>query len=371
MNTKKIFSYLFLMGIMVSTVISCKEDSVKAVLNSTVTPNDLLAPSATSYVLTLTNSDLNFEAFKWTKPDFGFNGSISYKLQMDKASGTFTAPVEVAAVNSVLTASITVGSMNDKLLGLGLTPTVAADIKLRVVSSVNDKVSTVISSVKTITVTPYATSFPSIYGMGDGLKGWGPWGGATGNEVEMPSGAYQIYENMALLTSQTGAFRFFKQADWGPDSYNYPFFTTVDANLINANDGDKNFKFTGTTGWYKININLNTKTVSLVAVAEPVLYMVGDGIPAAGWNWNTPVKFTFKKPGVFVSPSTAFNPAGAFRFFAQNDWGPTGYNYPFFTTVDAKFINANDGDKNFKLATAGGPYKLSVDLNKKTVAVVP
>ena len=370
MNTKKIFNYLCLIGVMVLTVISCKEDSVKAVLKSTVAANELQAPSATAYVLTLANAANNFEALKWTQPDFGFTGSISYKLQMDKASGTFTTPVEVAAVNNVLTASITVGSMNDKLLGMGLTPTVAGNIKLRVVSTINDKVTAVISNERTITVTPYATTFPSIYGMGAGLKGWGPWGGATGNEVEMPSSEYQIYETMALFTNG-GAFRFFLQADWNPASRNYPFFTTVDANFVNANDGDSNFKFVGTTGWFKVTVNLNTKSVVMVAVNEPVLYMVGDGVPAAGWSWSTPVKFTFKKPGVFESPSTTFNPAGAFRFFGQADWGPTGYNYPFFTTVDAKFINANDGDKNLKLAVAGGPFKLSVDLNKKIVAVVP
>lgn len=62
------------------------------------------------------------------------------------------------------------------------------------------------------------------------------------------------------------AFRFFPQADWGPASYNFPYFSdgTVSAMLENAGDGDENFKFTGTSGMYEITLDLNKLSVEMV-----------------------------------------------------------------------------------------------------------
>ncbi len=63
-------------------------------------------------------------------------------------------------------------------------------------------------------------------------------------------------------------FRFFQQAGWGA-SYNYPWFAggSVTALLVNANDGDSNFKFVGTPGNFKITVNLIDKIITMEAVA--------------------------------------------------------------------------------------------------------
>ena len=116
---------------------------------------------------------------------------------------------------------------------------------------------------------------------------------------------------------------------------------------------------------YLYDIDLAAKTVAATPVAEPLLYMVGDGT-SAGWSWSTPIKMTYIKPGVFEA-TTTYIASGAFRFFPQADWGPDSYNYPYFTSVDVGFINANDGDKNLKYVGPAGPYKIRVDLNAKTV----
>ncbi len=358
--------YLFVMVMVLIFVTSCKDDAVKPTLKATVTANELLTPSAAAYVLTLDNATKTMETFKWTVPNFGFAASVTYKLQMDKSTGDFSAPIEIATVSNGKTESpVSVGDMNTKLLGLGLNPEEAAAIKLRVVSTIGDKISPVVSTVKSITVTPYATSFPPIYGMGAGLKGWGPWPDAA---VEWQSSAYKKYETIVYFTNNGEAFRFFAQADWNPVSYNFPFFTTVDSKFVNANDGDTNLKFIGTSGWYKVNVDLAAKKIAAVAVNEPVLYMTGAGI--GGWDkpgTGASIKMTYVKPGVFKADATFYN--DAFRFFAQADWSPTSYNYPFFTTVDPKFVNANDGDSNLKFIGTSGPFKITVDLNNKTVVV--
>lgn len=343
---------------------SCKDDDPKPTLKSNVAANELLAPSANAYVLTSENASNILETFKWTAPNFGFNAAVNYKLQIDKSTGDFTNAIDLATVTGKTEFAVKVSEMNEKLLGLGLNPEESASIKLRVISTISDKVASVISTIRTFTVTPYATSFPPIYGMGAALNGWGPWPDAA---VEVQSPAFKKYETIAKFNNGQ-AFRFFAQADWGPESYNYPFFTSVSSLFENANDGDSNLKFIGTTGYYKVEVDLKAKTVAMTAVNEPVMYMTGAGI--GGWDQpgtGASVKMTYVKPGVFVANANFV--VGAFRFFAQADWGPTSYNYPFFTSVDAKFVNANDGDKNLQFTGSPGPYKITVDINKKTVVV--
>jgi starch-binding outer membrane protein SusE/F len=341
---------------------SCMDESLVQ-LNDNVASNELKEPSKTEYVLTKETEADEFEKFQWTAPDYGFSASITYTLQVDKGDGDFSLPQDIATISKSLDASIKVSEMNLKLLALGLTPDEAATIKFRVVSTINDNVNPVISNIRTVTVTPYATSFPSIYGMGKALKGWGPW---PDNAVEIQSSEFKKYETVAYFTSGE-AFRFFAQMDWGPTSYNFPFFTTIDPLFENANDDDSNLKFIGTTGWYKINVDLKNQSVTMLSVPEPVLYMMGSAIN--GWGpWNDKeVKMTYLKPGVFSVESTFSS--GAFRFFAQADWGPLSYNYPYFTSVASDFENANDGDSNLQFVGTPGSRKITVDLNAKTVVI--
>jgi starch-binding outer membrane protein SusE/F len=367
MKTQKIISLFSVVALCILSLVSCTNDAVKPTVKGTVAANELLAPSATAYILTLANKDSNFETFKWTASDFGFPTFISYKLQMDKQSGNFTTPIEVASVtNGALTTSITVGAMNEKLLGMGLAPQSSSSIKLRVVSTINDNVKPVISNERTISVTPYAIIFPSIWGMGDALKGWGPWPGAA---VEFPSSEFKKYETIAYLTNGN-IFRFFEQQDWGPSSYNYEYFTTVDSKFSNGGGNDKNFKVEAATGWYKISVDLLAKTLVVTASTEPLLVFTGDAQGAWGWNVGQYVKMNFIKPGVFEA--TATFQAGKFRFFAAADWGADQYKFSFFKTVDNQlFEAANDGgDDNFRFKGTPGSYKIRVDLNEKTVVKV-
>jgi len=365
MKTQKIITYLGMIALMAVSLMSCNKDAVKPTVSNTVASNELATPSKSSFVLTVDNATAIAETFQWTKPDFGYAAAITYKVQMDKAAGDFSNAMELVSANNTLFASVIVKDFNDKVLALGLTPQTASDIKLRVVSTISDKVAPLYSNVQTVSVTPYATSFPPIYGMGAGLKGWGPW---PDNAVEVVGVGYKKYETVAYFSNDT--FRFFDQLDWNPTSFNYPYFTTVDSKLINANDGDKNFKFVGTPGWFKIDVDLIAKTVTMATVDEPVMYVTGAGI--GGWDkpgTGVSIKMTYVKPGVFTATPNFVN--DSFRFFAQPDWSPTSYNFPYFTTVDPAFVNANDGDKNFKFIGTPGSMKIIVDLNAKTVSGVP
>jgi starch-binding outer membrane protein SusE/F len=361
MKTLKFFIILLAAAIGFS---SCEDDNINAVLKNEVAANELKTPSDGSYVLTLNDKDATMETFEWTTPDFGFNAGVNYRLQIDVPGNDFANAEELASTNST-SAEIQVGAINDILLGLGLTPEEAAEVELRVISSIGPQAEPVISNTITVSVTPYATSFPPIWGMGAALKGWGPW---PDNAVEWQSSEFKKYETIAYFTNGQ-AFRWFAQQDWGPTSYNYPFFTSVSPVFENANDGDSNLKVAGATGWYSVSVDLAAKTVTAEEVDEPVLYMMGAALNGWGpWPDNA-VKMTYVQPGVFVADAEFKVENESFRFFAQADWGPTSYNYPFFTTVDANFENANDGDSNFRFVGSAGTLKVTVDLNNKTVVV--
>jgi hypothetical protein len=350
--------------VMLTFFTGCEDDSIKATLKTDVAANQLIAPSTTNIVLTLADKDNNLPEIKWTAPDFGFQASVTYTLQIDKAGNNFAAAVELATTNS-LSALLNIGSTNDILLGLGLVPEEATNVELRVIGELNDNVEPVVSNTISLTLTSYATSFPPIWGMGAGLKGWGPW---PANAVEWQSSEFKKYETIAYFTNNE-AFRWFAQLDWGPTSYNYPYFTTVSSVFVNANDGDSNLKVAGATGWYKVNIDLGAKTVAAVPVDEPVMYMTGAGI--GGWDQpgtGASIKMTYIKPGVFQADAP-FVSGETWRFFGQANWGPVSYNYPFFTGVPDHFENAGDGDSNFRVVGASGTKKVTVDINEKTVTL--
>jgi hypothetical protein len=163
------------------------------------------------------------------------------------------------------------------------------------------------------------------------------------------------------------AFRFFAQADWGPTSYNYPYFSSVDPIFENAADGDSNFKYIGTPGIQKVTVDLINKTVTLGDPPEPELYMTGQALN--GWSWDEGVYITMDYDAGEFEATATFTNGETFRFFAQTDWGPTSYNYPFFTTVDSDFENAGDGDSNFRYIGTTGSRTIHVNMTTKVVTL--
>ena len=349
---------------LVAFLFSCEKDENKVTIKSNITPNALNALSADSFKLSLDNAALNFQDFNWTSVDYGFNTSTTYKVQVDSAGNNFANAMDVAAVTNLNTASINEGDFNKILLNRGFEPGTPVKLDFRVTAIINPNVPPVYSNQVSGVVTPYATTFPPIFMCGAATGGWDWTKG-----VEVRSIAPSIYRTIAVFINNE-AFRFFKQADWGPTAYNYPFFTGfVSDSLANAADGDQNFKVVSPTGFYQVTVNLKTKSVDFDSVAEPALYMTGDAL--GGWDWSTnDVKLTWVKNGVFEA-TTDFTNGGSFRFFGQADWSPTSYNYLYFAdgSVDPMFENANDGDKNFKFVGTTGSYKITVNLLDFTVTM--
>jgi hypothetical protein len=235
---------------------------------------------------------------------------------------------------------------------------------------------------KTITLGPAVVgpncNYDQLWVVGAGAvdAGWN-WN----NPIQITCTGTGVYEGNINLTND--AFRFFtdKATEWASTNFNFPYYEsegyTIDANLENANDGDKNFKFNGTPGTYFLQIDDVNKTITLGPEQSQCeydqLWLVGAGVPAAGWGWASPVALPCTGAGIYSGQVTFAN--DAFRFFTDKatEWASTNFNYPYFEnegyTIDANFENALDGDLNLKFNGTSGTYTLTVDTVNKTITL--
>jgi len=215
-----------------------------------------------------------------------------------------------------------------------------------------------------------------LYAVGAGLPdaGW-DWGTPV-KLACLANGAYGWNVNLSNDT-----FRFFtSDGDWG-SGLNYPYYAgegyTIDDNFEDALDGDNNFRFTGTPGFYYLEVDTSNKTI-ILGDPQPTgvcdldqLWAVGAGLPDAGWDWGTPIQFLCTGDGVYSGSANLAN--DTFRFFTSNgDWG-SGLNYPYYIgegyTIDDNFEDAMDGDNNFKFTGTPGSYFFTIDTMAKTITL--
>lgn len=359
---KKSIIFLLLSCLSLS-FIACERDEDKATIKDPVSPSVLSALSGTTFTLLMEEENEVFQTFNWSEADYGFDASVDYEVQVDVKDSSFSNPVTLSTVNNGTSSSITIKDFNKILLDIGIEPDAPTVLQFRIASFVSSHYSKAFSDPVEATVTPYATVFPPIYMVGAATGGW-DWTKA----VEVRSTAPSKYYTIAYFINNE-TFRFFKQFDWGPTSYNYPYFDGgfVTDSLINADDGDKNFKVVSPTGYYAVTVDIKNKIVDFDAVDEPQLFMTGAAL--GGWDWTTNyVTMTWLSHGIFEA-TTEFINGETFRFFAQADWGPTSYNFPYFPSgsVDDLFENAEDGDKNFKFVGTTGMYTITINFLDNTV----
>ena len=341
----------------------------------------VLSPDNT-FELVLLETTPNDEAINitWEDPDFGDNSSVDviYEVQFVEGGGDFASAVTESANGTSY--SRTHEEFNEIVLNAGLAAEEAGTLDFRIKATIEMEGGNMerFSEATSITVTPYSVELPPIlYVVGAGAvdAGW-----SWDNPIELPLQGTKYSGNINLIND---AFRFFEvNGDWG-SGLNYPYYEsvgyTIDSNLVNALDGDSNFRFEGTPGEYFIEIDTDAKTITL---GPPVigpncnfdqLWLVGAGIVDAGWSWDTPVALPCTGNGTYSGNVALTN--DAFRFFTVNgDWG-TGTNYPTYAgngyAIDAEFNDAMDGDNNFFFNGTPGTYFITVDDINKTITIGP
>ena len=256
------------------------------------------------------------------------------------------------------------------------------DSNFRFIGTAGSYFLTIDTQTKTITLGPAIVgpncNFDQLWVVGAGAvdAGWG-WS----SPVQIACTGTGKYEGNIKLTND--AFRFFsdRTLEWSSPSFNYPYYAnngyTIDTRLENANDGDSNFKFNGTPGEYGLTIDDINKTITL---SDPIkfcefdqLWLVGAGVPDAGWGWSSPVALPCTGAGTYSGSVTFAN--DAFRFFTDKtlEWNSPSYNFPYFSnegyTIDANFENANDGDSNVRFVGTPGTYTLTINTVAKTITL--
>lgn len=105
-------------------------------------------------------------------------------------------------------------------------------------------------------------------------------------------------------------------------------------------------------------------------------WAVGAGAFDAGWGWVSPVQIPCTGTNVYSGYIALRNIAGDsnnFRFFTEKDnWG-SGVNYPTFIadgyTIDAKFAEKDDNDKNFAFVGSSATYHIEINAVAKTITL--
>ena len=151
------------------------------------------------------------------------------------------------------------------------------DSNFRFIGTTGEYLLTIDDANKTITLgEPEAIGmceFDLLYTVGAAIAqtGW-DWGNPAKFYCD-GNGVYSTYLELAAYTgNDDGNFRFFTaDSDWD-SGRNYPWYEdagyAIDAGFENAGDGDSNFRFIGTDGFYVLSIDDVNKTITLTAAPE-------------------------------------------------------------------------------------------------------
>lgn len=301
-NLFNIFT-LLLIGLF---VFSCEKDEDMAVAD--LKTNSTLTADKTSIVLTKPNATQNAIKYSWTNPDYGVKVALSNQLQFAVQGSNFASPKNVDLAAGSTQISYTVEELNTVLLAMALTPDVAANVQVRLKSTVGSSVT--YSNVTNLAVTPYAL-ISYMYAPGK-YQGWDP---TTANTLVSANsnGVYVGYIKFLATTDGGLAFKITPQKNWNNSYGTSGTFSSLVNTIPVLYNGGGDILAPG-IGYYQTTIDANANTLKMV----PYQISVIGAATAGGWasdtdmSWdNTLLKWKFT--GVFT--------AGEMKFRLNHDWG--------------------------------------------------
>jgi hypothetical protein len=318
---------------------SCEKDEDRAVMQPASALS--LTSSTNTAVLTQDKATAKAVTYTWSPVDYGFQAAVKYTLQFDKKGGDFTNPIEFDA-NNATSLTLTVAELNSVLIRLKVSPGSAGNIDSRVKASPGGVAAPTLSSVSTLTGTPYLVfiQYPSLYVPGS-YQGWAPEKAPFVASVNNN----KVYEGYINFATAGAEFKIanapsWDKGDYGSDPNGAP------GSLIATNS--QNIKVVD-AGYHRLNVDLNTLKYTLTKTTWAV---IGAATPG-GWDKETPMVFD---PVKQVWTITLPLKADELKFRANNAWDiDMGDNEP---------DGAPDyGGKNIKVSAAG-TYTVTLDLSK-------
>ena len=363
-----IFKHLFLAVTLILGLSSCEDRDIVTVDN--VASPIVMDLSANSLIL-----DKNFPGnpaltVTWQSAAYSVPTEISYRIEI-AGDKEFAKPYTLATVmGSERAAAFSMLQMNDAAAGIGLAPSVAGKMFMRVVSYLGSGQSLAsTSNMTSLMVTPYVLTYPSFYIVGAAsYVGWTP---------EKAQVFYKKDNLSYIYTNLQGGenFRFLGQLAW--DGKNYAlnttgtkpenqYFNQWSTNLSKPDGDDENIKFTGTTGVYKVTINatLGVQTIeakpSVIPTYDfPTIYVVGN-IAGNGWSEGNAIPMTTIGDGVYEFTSTLAGDT-EFKILGQQSWGDLDWGN-ISGNGNTGFIGPKGDNGNIKFVGDGGSYKITVNL---------
>ncbi|QIA06370.1 SusE domain-containing protein [Draconibacterium halophilum] len=312
---KKINYILSILAVLL-VFVSCEEETFDPVVG-VYTPPTLEDVSGT-YVFTEDMSDDVFKTFSWTDADFGFQSATTYTVQLDFAGNEFAEAVDLLNTSG-LSASITVGELNQKLLAKGAKTNVPSDFEVRVTASVNDNVQTLASNAPVLNIHPFEVviSYPSLYlpGSYQAASGYGSdWSPDQAQQIYSVA-QDEKYEGYVNMSGDDIQFKFTDEPNWDLNWGD----TDADGTL---DDGGDNIVIPE-AGYYRINADINALTYS---VMKTDWGLIGDATPD-GWDADQNMTYSTETKTWSITLDLV---AGTVKFRANDDWaldyGDTGFD---------------------------------------------
>lgn len=283
--------------------------------------------------------------FSFTSANYGFDASVTNTLQIDPVGDNWAKPTSVTLGNKVNTQGYSVADFNNMLLKLNLPAGVASQVNVRVVHTISADVAPVYSNVVTLTVTPFnLTSWLYVAGA---YEGWANPGPQEDSLVSVTGNG--VYTGIINFTAGNNQFLVLPAKNWNHK------YATNDAQGTTSStvkyDGPNNFYAPSTAGYYQVTININTNTISFVAVD----YYSVTGSAVGGWGVDTPMKFINDGNNTWIAKNVPMTVA-EYKFRQDNawtnSWGPGA-------TPGTAVSSGATGDGNFQVTTAGN-YNLTL-----------
>lgn len=298
-------SFIAIFGLLLFT--SC-EDSVGPKIKSDPGSPVLTSHSGgESYVLNEEEADEDLFTLSWDAPDFGFPAAVTYFIEMDVDESGFEDPVTFVETNQT-SVTMTVGEVNTRLLTAGIPFGIESEITMRIRAHVNESVEDRISETFVLAFTPYEVviEFPEIYVPG----GYQSASGYTNDwSPEDAPALYSRnsddrYEGYVYIANDGSEFKFTEERNWDVNWGDDGADGTLQQNGANI---------TADTGYYKMNVDLNDMSYSILNTTWGV---IGDAT-ADGWDADQDLTYDMTDK---VWRITTDLTAGEIKFRANDAW---------------------------------------------------
>lgn len=321
-------------------------------------------------------------AFNWSRgTNHGTSSSIAYTLEIDTEGGNFENAQIFELGKGVYEKNFTAGELNDLLLNYwNIEPGTTTSFEARVKSDViKEGVDDGVSEAMVFLLTPYKPVSEELFMVGSATPNG--WDIANATPMTANSTKPWIFTYEGQMT--VGNYKFAVNTDecWCQDFYTKD---AADDSKMVYNEGgsgdDLQWEITE-GGNYKITVDLLKLTIAVNKLVGPEfseLYIVGDASPS-GWNIGNPEAFTKSAADPFIFTYEANLTTGDFKIstfkgdWCDGQWLNASQPEQVLTATDYIVTNGCDGpDNKWHVSDeTQGRYKITVNLNKKTIKIEP